>query len=71
MCSASVGINHRKDDTLRVAWLNAVVNCDRVACFMTLNKLCDYTHFNIESIHVHGNCYIIGETQEKFVFGKV
>lgn len=71
MCSTSVGINHAKDNTLKVAWLNAVVNCDRVACFMKLNKLCDSIYFNTESIHVHGNCYVIGETQEKFVFDKV
>ena len=63
MGSTSVGVNHANDDTLRVAWLNAVVNFDRVACFMTLNKLCDCRYFNIKSIHVHGNGYVMGETQ--------
>lgn len=71
MSSTSVGINRANDDTLRVVWLNAVVKFDRVACFLTLNKLFDCRFFNVKSIHVHENCSVIGKTEEKFVFDTV
>jgi hypothetical protein len=51
MGSTSVGVNSANDDALRVAWLNAAVTFYCVACFMTLNKLCDCGFFFFNKKH--------------------